>query len=193
MDEVQSDYSFTVKPLFLVEAYIHSITIYGDQILTNILAAKELTLTSSASSDYSFMMKTLFLVEAYIHSITIYGDQILTNILAAKELTLTSSASAFDEVDEVFDKFDEIDRFDKINEKHEETDYDILYAVLIKEDTTYLCLHFTKDHEGMMINTSKLLKTLSLNESRSPEFNLFSDLEEYFEEEVVETMAETME
>ncbi|GKB35713.1 hypothetical protein Tco_0880655 [Tanacetum coccineum] len=39
----------------------------------------------------------------------------------------------------------------------------------------------------------KLLKTLSLDESRSPEFNLFSDLEEYSEEEVVETMAETME
>nr|GFA73886.1 hypothetical protein [Tanacetum cinerariifolium] len=49
MDEVQSDYSFMVKPLFLVEAYIHSITIYGDQILTNISAAKVLTLTSSAS------------------------------------------------------------------------------------------------------------------------------------------------
>nr|GEY46917.1 F-box/RNI-like/FBD-like domains-containing protein [Tanacetum cinerariifolium] len=50
MDEVQSDYSFMVKPLFLVEAYIHSITIYGDQILTNISAAKVLTLTSSASA-----------------------------------------------------------------------------------------------------------------------------------------------
>nr|GFA21836.1 F-box/RNI-like/FBD-like domains-containing protein [Tanacetum cinerariifolium] len=50
MDEVQSDYSFTVKLLFLVEAYIHSITIYGDQILTNTSAAKVLTLTSSASA-----------------------------------------------------------------------------------------------------------------------------------------------
>nr|GEY01228.1 hypothetical protein [Tanacetum cinerariifolium] len=39
----------------------------------------------------------------------------------------------------------------------------------------------------------KLFKTLSLDESRSPEFNLFSNLEEYFEEEVAETMAETME
>ncbi|GJZ27968.1 hypothetical protein Tco_0572615, partial [Tanacetum coccineum] len=39
----------------------------------------------------------------------------------------------------------------------------------------------------------KLLKTLSLDESKSPEFNLFSNLEEYFEEEVAETMAETME
>ncbi|GKD74972.1 hypothetical protein Tco_1333254, partial [Tanacetum coccineum] len=34
---------------------------------------------------------------------------------------------------------------------------------------------------------------LSLDESRSPEFNLFSDLEENSEEEVAETMAETME
>ncbi|GJY45986.1 hypothetical protein Tco_0435049 [Tanacetum coccineum] len=42
-------------------------------------------------------------------------------------------------------------------------------------------------------SSRKLLKTLGLDESRSPEFNLFSDLEEYSEEEVVETMAETME
>nr|GEV93845.1 hypothetical protein [Tanacetum cinerariifolium] len=56
----------------------------------------------------------------------------------------------------------------------------------------YACtlLKTTKD-QG--INTSKLLKTLSLDESRSPEFNLFSDLEEYYEEEVVEIMAKTME
>ncbi|GJT81918.1 hypothetical protein Tco_1056260 [Tanacetum coccineum] len=38
-----------------------------------------------------------------------------------------------------------------------------------------------------------LLKTLSLEESRSPEFNLFPNLEEYFDEEVAETMAETLE
>ncbi|GJS14976.1 retrovirus-related pol polyprotein from transposon TNT 1-94 [Tanacetum coccineum] len=44
----------------------------------------------------------------------------------------------------------------------------------------------------MSQKTRKLLKTLSLDESRSPEFNLFSDLEEYFEEEVAETMAETI-
>ncbi|GJU01864.1 hypothetical protein Tco_1112202 [Tanacetum coccineum] len=42
-------------------------------------------------------------------------------------------------------------------------------------------------------SSRKLLKTLSLDESRSPEFNLFFDLEKYFEEEVAETMAETME
>ncbi|GJS00289.1 putative reverse transcriptase domain-containing protein [Tanacetum coccineum] len=38
--------------------------------------------------------------------------------------------------------------------KYEETDSDILYAVSIKEDTAYLCLHFTKDHEGTRFNTS---------------------------------------
>nr|GFA64851.1 hypothetical protein [Tanacetum cinerariifolium] len=36
-------------------------------------------------------------------------------------------------------------------------------------------------------------KTLSLNESRSPDFDLFSDQEESSEEEVAETMAKTME
>ncbi|GKA47757.1 hypothetical protein Tco_0740715 [Tanacetum coccineum] len=35
--------------------------------------------------------------------------------------------------------------------------------------------------------------TLSLDESRSPNFDLFSDQEEYSEEEVTEIMAETME
>ncbi|GJY06857.1 hypothetical protein Tco_0373911 [Tanacetum coccineum] len=34
---------------------------------------------------------------------------------------------------------------------------------------------------------------MSLDESRSPDFDLFSDQEEYSEEEVAETMAETME
>nr|GEU64820.1 hypothetical protein [Tanacetum cinerariifolium] len=41
-------------------------------------------------------------------------------------------------------------------------------------------------------SSRKLLKTLSLDESRSPEFNLFFDLEEFFEEEVAKTMAETI-
>ncbi|GJU69448.1 hypothetical protein Tco_1255707 [Tanacetum coccineum] len=50
-----------------------------------------------------------------------------------------------------------------------------------------------KEPEREFRSSRKLLKTLSLDESRSPEFNLFSDLEEYSEEEVVETMAETME
>ncbi|GKC72811.1 putative reverse transcriptase domain-containing protein [Tanacetum coccineum] len=50
-----------------------------------------------------------------------------------------------------------------------------------------------KELEREFRSSRKLLKTLSLDESRSPEFNLFSDLEEYSEEEVAETMAETME
>ncbi|GJZ65126.1 hypothetical protein Tco_0621822 [Tanacetum coccineum] len=36
------------------------------------------------------------------------------------------------------------------------TDSDIQYALSIKEDMTYLCLHFTKDHEGNKINTPYL-------------------------------------
>nr|GEW85838.1 valine N-monooxygenase 1-like [Tanacetum cinerariifolium] len=36
------------------------------------------------------------------------------------------------------------------------SDSDIQYAVSIKEDTVYLCLHFTKDHEGNKINTQCL-------------------------------------
>ncbi|GKA01309.1 hypothetical protein Tco_0673974 [Tanacetum coccineum] len=36
---------------------------------------------------------------------------------------------------------------------------DIQYAVSIKEDTTYLYLHFTKDHKGTRSNTPYLEKT----------------------------------
>ncbi|GJZ41830.1 hypothetical protein Tco_0588716 [Tanacetum coccineum] len=50
-----------------------------------------------------------------------------------------------------------------------------------------------KEPEREFQSSRKLLMTLSLDESRSPEFNLFSDLEEYSEEEVAETMAKTME
>nr|GEY61437.1 hypothetical protein [Tanacetum cinerariifolium] len=69
------------------------------------------------------------------------------------------------------------------------TEYAVLillneYSVLeIKLDTPY----------PMEVYTPKHFKTLSLDESRSPDFDLFSDQEEYSKEEVVETMAEIME
>ncbi|GJR80234.1 hypothetical protein Tco_0151019 [Tanacetum coccineum] len=50
-----------------------------------------------------------------------------------------------------------------------------------------------KDPERKFRSSRKLLKTLILDESRSPEFNLFFDLEEYSEKEVAKTMAKTME
>ncbi|GJU79594.1 hypothetical protein Tco_1281959 [Tanacetum coccineum] len=42
-------------------------------------------------------------------------------------------------------------------------------------------------------SSRRLFNTLSLDKSRTPGLNLFSDLEDYSEEEVAETMAETME
>ncbi|GJZ14954.1 hypothetical protein Tco_0550631 [Tanacetum coccineum] len=50
-----------------------------------------------------------------------------------------------------------------------------------------------KDTEREFRSSRKHFKTLSLDESRSPDFDLFSDQEEYSEEEVAETMAETIE
>ncbi|GJV27427.1 reverse transcriptase domain-containing protein [Tanacetum coccineum] len=50
-----------------------------------------------------------------------------------------------------------------------------------------------KDPEREFRSSRKHFKTLSLDESRSPDFDLFSDQEEYSEEEVAKTMAETME
>ncbi|GJU51094.1 hypothetical protein Tco_1220649 [Tanacetum coccineum] len=49
-----------------------------------------------------------------------------------------------------------------------------------------------KEPEREFRSSRRHFKTLSLDELRSPDFNLFSD-QEYSEEEVAETMAETME
>nr|GFB23494.1 hypothetical protein [Tanacetum cinerariifolium] len=49
-----------------------------------------------------------------------------------------------------------------------------------------------KDPKREFRSSRKLLKTLSLDESRSPKFNLISNLKEYSEEQVTETTAETM-
>ncbi|GKA53268.1 putative ribonuclease H-like domain-containing protein, partial [Tanacetum coccineum] len=50
-----------------------------------------------------------------------------------------------------------------------------------------------KDPKREFRSSRKHFKTPSLDESRSPDFDLFSDQEEYSEEEVAETMTETME
>ncbi|GJR63678.1 hypothetical protein Tco_1505840 [Tanacetum coccineum] len=60
---------------------------------------------------------------------------------------------------------------------------------LSKEDVEYL-LYPT---DCLSLVSGKHFKTLSLDELRSPGFNLFSDQEDYSEEKVAETMAETME
>nr|GEV61747.1 hypothetical protein [Tanacetum cinerariifolium] len=50
-----------------------------------------------------------------------------------------------------------------------------------------------KDPKREFRSSKKHFKTLSLDESRSPNFDLFSDQEEYLEEKVTKTMVETME
>ncbi|GJZ29674.1 putative reverse transcriptase domain-containing protein [Tanacetum coccineum] len=50
-----------------------------------------------------------------------------------------------------------------------------------------------EEPERVLHSTRKLFKTTSLDYSSSPEFDLFSDLEDQCEEEVVETMGEPME
>ncbi|GKE54800.1 hypothetical protein Tco_0258570, partial [Tanacetum coccineum] len=49
-----------------------------------------------------------------------------------------------------------------------------------------------KDPEREFRSSRKLFKTLSLDESRTPRFDLLSNLEESFEEEVAETMEQYM-
>nr|GEX64616.1 hypothetical protein [Tanacetum cinerariifolium] len=61
-----------------------------------------------------------------------------------------------------------------------------------------MCLSLRKKYRLNLKNDmpprdKKHIKTLSLDESRSPDFDQFSDQEEYSKEEVTETMAKTME
>ncbi|GJX63948.1 putative reverse transcriptase domain-containing protein [Tanacetum coccineum] len=68
----------------------------------------------------------------------------------------------------------------------------IQYACMKRSSTKELFTPF-KDPKQEFRSSRKHFNTLSLDESRSPDIDLFSDQEEYSEEEVTETMAETME
>ncbi|GJY92688.1 reverse transcriptase domain-containing protein [Tanacetum coccineum] len=78
-------------------------------------------------------------------------------------------------------------------------DFRISFDKCDDEDyTNSTCLGLRKKYRLNLKNDmppqdKKHFKTLSLDESISPDFDLFSDQKEYLEEEVAETMAETME
>nr|GEU96695.1 hypothetical protein [Tanacetum cinerariifolium] len=65
-------------------------------------------------------------------------------------------------------------------------------CLLWRSSTKELSMPF-KDPKREFRSSRKIFETLSLDESRSPEYNLFSYLEENFEEEAAEKIAETME
>ncbi|GKE05492.1 hypothetical protein Tco_1397510, partial [Tanacetum coccineum] len=71
-------------------------------------------------------------------------------------------------------------------------DSSYLISCMTRSSTKELFTPF-KDPEREFCSSRKLSKTLSLDESRSPMFDLFFDLEENSEEEVAETVAETIE
>ncbi|GKD59465.1 hypothetical protein Tco_1296974, partial [Tanacetum coccineum] len=62
----------------------------------------------------------------------------------------------------------------------------------MKKSSTNKLLTPYKEPEREFRSSRRHFKTLSLDELRSPDFDLLSD-QEYSEEEVLETMAETME
>ncbi|GJX48870.1 DNA-directed DNA polymerase [Tanacetum coccineum] len=67
-----------------------------------------------------------------------------------------------------------------------------LYAFITRSSTNKLFSPF-ENPEREFRSSRRLFKTLSLDESRTPRLNLFSDLEDYSGEEVAKIMAETME
>ncbi|GJZ51065.1 hypothetical protein Tco_0605580 [Tanacetum coccineum] len=70
-------------------------------------------------------------------------------------------------------------------------DSDYQYACMTRSSSNELFTPY-KEPEQEFRSSRRHFKTLSLDELRSPDFNLLSD-QEYSEEEVAETMAETME
>ncbi|GJX93242.1 hypothetical protein Tco_0347828 [Tanacetum coccineum] len=83
-------------------------------------------------------------------------------------------------------------RYGVIMPAHHEETTKYLYACMTRSSTKELLTPF-KNPEREFCSSRKLFKTPSLEESSSPEFDLFSDLEDHFEEEVAGIMAETME
>ncbi|GJV95026.1 retrovirus-related pol polyprotein from transposon TNT 1-94 [Tanacetum coccineum] len=72
--------------------------------------------------------------------------------------------------------------------------YKVQYAVsrcMTRSSTNELFSPF-KNPKREFRSSRRLFKTLSLDETRTPGLNLFSDLEDYSEEEEAETMAETI-
>ncbi|GJU17102.1 hypothetical protein Tco_1145068 [Tanacetum coccineum] len=69
---------------------------------------------------------------------------------------------------------------------------ELLHKCMTRSSTKELFTPF-KDPKQEFPSFRKHVKTLSLDVLRSPDFDLFSNQEEYSEEEVAETMAETME
>ncbi|GJY77938.1 hypothetical protein Tco_0483739, partial [Tanacetum coccineum] len=63
---------------------------------------------------------------------------------------------------------------------------------MTRSSTNELFIPF-KEPEREFRSSKRFFKTLSLDESRSPDFDLFSYQKEYSKEEVAEAMAETME
>ncbi|GKB53642.1 zinc finger, CCHC-type containing protein [Tanacetum coccineum] len=137
---------------------------------------------------------------------------------SSKHPAKDSNTSAFEQPQQQdYDAWVEIlTRILELKQRYFEDYYsDNQYAVSIKEDTAYPCLHSPKTtketssicriqkrpirriedivcEDSGRYQTWRHFKTLSLDELRSPDFNLLSD-QEYSEEEVAETMAETME
>ncbi|GKB16102.1 hypothetical protein Tco_0850025 [Tanacetum coccineum] len=68
-----------------------------------------------------------------------------------------------------------------------------LTDLCVKRSSTKELFTPFKDPKREFRSSRKHFKTLSLDESRSPDFDLFSDQEEYSEEEVTKTMTKTME
>ncbi|GKF24567.1 hypothetical protein Tco_0076889 [Tanacetum coccineum] len=80
---------------------------------------------------------------------------------------------------------------DHLNTAYRSSDT-VTEACMTRSSTKELLTPF-KDLKQEFRSSRKLFKTLSLNESRSLEYNPFSYLEENSEEEVGKTMAKTME
>ncbi|GJR91970.1 hypothetical protein Tco_0215981 [Tanacetum coccineum] len=123
------------------------------------------------------------------------NDNIKVNV-SSGDIVIEQSKNGIDtNIDAQSHEFDE--DFETNHDIHHKSfnmkDYFMTIKVCMTRSSTKELFTPFKDPEQEFRSSRKHFKTLSLDESRSSNFDLFSDQEEYSEEEVAETMAETME
>ncbi|GKB24273.1 hypothetical protein Tco_0863674, partial [Tanacetum coccineum] len=139
----------------------------------------------------------------------VFNDSLTSKVMFTYEPTVSPLNDNKIDFRISFDESDDEDYTDLLNEN----DDVVIMEYLVKISKKARILELKRRHLKITVLTSNTLypsrkirrserefrssrkhfKTLSLDESRSPDFDLFSDQEEHSEEEVAKTMAETME
>ncbi|GJR90993.1 hypothetical protein Tco_0215004 [Tanacetum coccineum] len=116
---------------------------------------------------------------------------VMTSMTELESLFVPLFDEYFNGENQVVSKYSDVttaDASDKRQQQPDSTSSTSTLATIVTADGNFDLYIFREFR-----SSRKHFKALSLDESRSPDFDLFSDQEEYSEEEVTKIMAETME